>query len=430
MGKSWLLGEIDRRYRFTGLREVGTQPTLVARLDLNQEIIPVIWRDNILNHEYLIRELWKQLASQLNVETPDLMQMSDEQWADMFVKKVTALSSNNTILLMLDTVDELIRLDEPSFFWLEEKLIERLAITGRVLFICTSRGELRIWKRFQVRQRVDSYRLRAFDSETAGKQLVASSSISNALFQHAFGHPLVTEYLGSSLEPRTIGQHGSYKLSETIELSLVQDVLGKVIAEILGPLSQLETEIARIVSVLRWISVEPFRFLVEKMSLIEHGRGDVFYLDLIAALQTNHILYWNSDRKYYEFDPVLRHLLEHFLELSVPDQFSSAHLAAFQFHYDHLDRYPQYLAHYVPELAYHRSILDQYVSINPYPATVQDWWEQFLEKKAFGISSEPWRELLVVLENDVELQRLSPYDYAKLVGKTRERSVSISDLES
>ena len=55
---------------------------------------------------------------------------------------------------------------------------------------------------------------------------------------------------------------------------------------------------------------------------------------------------------------------------------------------------------------------------------------EFLEKKAFGISSEPWRELLVVLENDVELQRLSPYDYAKLVGKTRERSVSISDLES
>src|SRR6266487_687211 len=334
MGKSWLLGEIERRYRFSGLREVGNRPTVAARLDLNRNIVPDIWRESELNHEYLIRELWKQLSSQLRVETPDLEQMNDEQWADMFVRNVTAWSSNNTVLLMLDTIDELIRFDEQSFFWLEEKLVERLAITGRVLLIFTSRGELRNWKRFQVRQRVDSYRLIAFDSATAGKQIEASQSVSNILFQHSFGHPLVTEYLGSSLERHRVNQAPSSNQLKTIE-PVAKEVLEKVIDEVLTPLLESETQlenmaakIARDASVLRWISVEPLRFLAEKMSRVEHDRGDVYYLDLIAVLQTYHILYWDSNQKHYEFDSVLRHLFAHFLELAAPVQFASAHLAA------------------------------------------------------------------------------------------------------
>jgi hypothetical protein len=426
MGKSWLLGEIDRRYRFSGLREVGNRPSITARLDLTRKIVP-IWKENRLNHAYLIRELWKQLASQMKVETPDLELMSDEKWADMFVNRVTAWSSNNTILLILDTVDELLRFDEQSFFWLEEKLVERLAITSRVLLIFSSRGELRNWRRFQVRQRVDSYRLTAFDSETAGKQIRASRLVSEVLFQHAFGHPLVTEYLASSLENSILGQIRS---SESIKLSLVQEVLEKVIDEVLHPLSQLEVEIARNISVLRWISVEPFRFLAEKMNFVDHGRGDVYYLDLIAMLQAHHILYWDSNQKNYEFDPVLRHLLMHFLELAAPSQFALAHLSAFEFHRDHLDRYPQYLARYVPELAYHCIILSQCASFEPPVPTVQDWWERFLEKTATDTSPEPWEEMRVALEQDIELQKLSPVDYESLITKTKARATSLLDFKS
>ncbi len=95
-----------------------------------------------------------------------------------------------------------------------------------------------------------------------------------------------------------------------------------------------------------------------------------------------------------------------------------------------MDRHPQYLARYVPELAYHRLILSQCASIEPQPVTLQDWWEQFLEKSASDISPEPWEEMRDALEKDVELQKLSPVDYESLLTKTKARAASLLESKS
>ena len=411
MGKSWLLNELENLHGRVDPQRLGSHPTVAARLDLNRESWPALWRDDRLNREQVIRELWKQLASQLGTNVPELERTSADEWANVFVNKVTAWSAHSvTPLIMLDTVDDLTRLDEQTFFWLEQHLVEPLVLTDRVLFVFTSRGEMRRWRRFQVRRRIDSHRLAAFDAETAGKEVKASSAIGEALYRHAFGHPLVTECLGTALENRGVALQGPEGAEQLIEPALARTILGQVVAEILRPVPEQPGKLARPTSVLRWVSAEPLRSLAENLQLVEPGRGEAYYLDdLIGELQAHHLLYWNSDRNSYEFDPVLRQLLAYSLALDEPGLFREAHRAAFGFHRDHLGAYPQYLARYVPELAYHRATLDRCEPLERQTPTFQAWWEQFLSEKA-PANPEPWTELAQALEQDDELKEILPLE--------------------
>lgn len=423
MGKSWLLLELERLYKRADPQALGSHPTIVVRLDLDREILPALWQDDRINREQFIRELWKQLASQVGTDVPDWERTSADEWVEAFVNEVAAWPAKSVIpLIMLDTVDDLVKLDEPTFFWLEQHLVERLALTDRVLFVFASRGELRRWKRFQVRRRVDSHRLTAFDASTAGQEVGANPIMSEALYRHAFGHPLVTEYLGTALEKPGISLQEAEKVERLIEPSLVQAILREVIGKVLEAVPEPLANLAKRASVLRWVSVEPLRFLAESSGLVEPGRGDAYYLDdLIGRLQAHHLLYWNSDKNSYEPDPVLRQLLAYFLELDEPTRFCEAHLAAFNFHRGHLSEYPQYLARYVPELAYHRAILDRCEALELQPPTIQAWWEQFLSEKA-PTNPEPWAELAKALEQDKELQDVSPEDYERLYSEVQKRA--------
>jgi len=428
MGKSWLLLELEHRYKHDGLLDPESSPTIAARLDLNREMAPALWQGNHLNREQLTREIWKQLATQLGSSVPDLGRASPDEWADALVKEVTIWSARYaTPLIMLDTVDDLLAQDESTFFWLEQHLVEPLAMTDRVLFVFTSRGELRRWRRFQVRRRVELHRLRAFDAEAAAQEVGAKPEVGKVLLQHAFGHPLITDRIRTVLEDRGIDLETAQQVEETIEPSLMRGILGDVTGEILRAVPELPSKLARYVSILRWVSVEPLRFLAEKMSLIESGHGDAFYLDLIGELQAHHLLYWSSERNTYEPDSVLRRLMAYFLELDDPGRFAAAHLAAFDFHRDHLDRYPQYLARYVPELAYHRAMLSHCEALESQPRTFQTWWGDFLAKKA-PTQPEPWIELLEALERDKEPgDALPAEDYERLHSEAEKRAVDHGD---
>lgn len=197
IGKSWLLAELERRYRSDG-PESGDflRPTVAARLDLDRTSTPALWRDGKLDRSRIIRELWRQLAEQIGDPVPDDLEgISPEEQAYRFVHRLTDRLNDCTPVILFDTMDDVVRDDEASFAWLEENLIERLALTDRVLLVFASRGELRRWQRFQVRRRVDLHPLVTFDALTAGEAVEANAQVSRALYRHAFGHPLATEYL-------------------------------------------------------------------------------------------------------------------------------------------------------------------------------------------------------------------------------------------
>jgi hypothetical protein len=437
MGKSWLLIELENRYR-DGQQTSASHPTIAARLDLNREDSPAIWQEKDkqvgrepevrLDRVKLIRELWRQFAFQLRTEVPDLgWAASADEWAEGFVREATAWATRMvTPLILLDTVDDLVRLDDKSFLWLEQHLVEPLAMTDRVLCVFASRGELRRWRRFQVRRRVDSHRLTAFTPDVACQEVKASLAIGEVLHRHTFGHPLVTDFLGTALEEEGIDLETVSQSELSVEPALIHSILRDVVNEILEDVPEEAKEAATVVryaGVLRWINVEPLRSLAEGMGLVEAGHGDAYYLDnVIGTLQAHHLLYWSIDRNSYEPDPALRGLLTHFLELDEPARFTEAHLAAFDFHREHLSRYPQYLDRYVTELAYHRAVLARREPLKPQPPTLQEWWEQFLSQKA-PANPERWIELAEALEGDSELRGiLPPEDYACLRAETRKHA--------
>ena len=430
MGKSWLLFRLEDLCKNGGPHEDWSppgpvsHPTVTARLDLDREIRITYWQGSRLNCTQLIRELWKQLAEQLRDQVPeDLEQASPDEWAGRFVEQVVAWSAQFvTPVIMLDTLDDLVLWDESSFFWLEQQLVERLALADRVLFVFTSRGELRRWKRFQVRRRVDSHRLMAFDPEHAGEEVKASPAMSRALYQHSFGHPLVTEFLGTALEKRGISLQQADVTEQIIDRELVHDILKEVVDKILQELPpdphNLVAKLALPASVLRWVSVEPLRALAEGLHLVEPGWGDAFYLDKIGQLQAHHLLYWNLNRNSYEPDPVLRRLLAYALELDDHELFCSAHQVAYNFHHDHLHDYPTYLDRYVPELAYHHAILARHR--RPPQPSLWEWWDQFAAQAP--AAAEPWTELIDALDQDEELKGLSPKDYDRLLSEARRQA--------
>ena len=422
MGKSWLLLHLEDLYKGRALEDPGPCPVIVARLDLDQERSASLWHENELQRGKLIQELWMQLALQMGEGVPDLGgRASDEHWAEAFVQQVTEWAASAvTPLIMLDTLDALVRRNDTSFYWLEEHLVERLAITDRVLFVFAGRGELRRWERFQVRRRVDLHRLSSFREQEIGEELGASRPWSRVLYQHAFGHPLAAELLGTQLEKQGIDLGAEDASVDKVEPGLAGEVLAHVVEEALEGLEESLHHLARPASLLRWLNVESLRALVEDLGLGEANRGDAYYMRIIEALQAQHLLYWHTNKKVYEPDPVLRALLSAYLERAHLDRFLAVHRAALSFHDRRLEKQPSYLSTFLPEIMYHYVQLSRREPAGQRPA-FGDWWAQFLRDSP-PRDAASWQELVEALEDDQELMALAPEEYKMVVSDAETRA--------
>lgn len=430
LGKSWLLLTLEERYRRRRPACASTHPTVAACLDLDVGLpdrdpeYPTLWQEGRLDRGRLIRELWRPLAEQMDAGLPDLGRDSPDAQAAAFVGQVTQWAATSaTPVLMLDTVDHLVDRDRESFAWFEQHVVERLVVSERVLFVLAGRGDLRRWDRFQVRRRVTSRRLEAFGPEATAEQVGMEPEIGQALHQQAFGHPLATDSLRTALERAGMDLQTAQQALERLDPALLRIVLERVVREIVAPIAgdpQLQN-LARHACVLRWLHVEPLRFLAEQLGIAERGRGDQHYLNLLNGLQAEHLLYWNGATGVYEFDPLLRRLLARYLELEDGAGYCAAHDAAYRFHQDHLGRYPAYLGQYVPELAYHGKLLARCCPATPHPS-LPEWWRGFLSEGAPS-TQDPWQELVQALAGDRELQGiLLPDEYDLLYQAAQERA--------
>jgi hypothetical protein len=423
IGKSWLTRQLESEpLEIDQTGRTYSHPCITVRIDLSKDKNPALWGEDGLNRELFIRELMRQLAEKdpLGGTLPGPESISPEEWAGRCIIQLTQRAAHNiTPLILLDTVDDLVKHDRPAFKWIELNIVERLALTDRVLFVFTSRGELVQWERWQVRRRVDSHRLKAFNEEHAGKEVNATPEISRFLYQHAFGHPLFTEFLGSLLEDK------GGKV-EKIGPDLVRTELEPVVDEILSTLSDPAIEkIARHTCVLRWISVEPLKDLCEALHLQPAGQPDADYQNLLDELQKHHLIYWNSAKNVLEADSVLRKLLSYDLELMSPEQFAQAHLAAYHFHESHLNNLPQYLERYIPEMAFHRANLLRFPMAKKGLPKLTAWWSSFLERGP--TIPEPWQELADAWLMDEELKAILPKaDYDLILKETYKQSQSWS----
>jgi hypothetical protein len=429
IGKSCLLEDIESRYRRDGSCSTEECRTIAVRISLSKstESANVFWSDQKFAAAQVVPELWKQLTRQMGAQLPDLANYSPEQVAKAFVHQISRWVNGVTSIILLDTLDDVVREDEQAFFWLEEHLIEPLALTDRVLFVLASRGELRRWKRFQVSRRVDLIPIKAFkDPSDLGHQVKADEQVGEVLYQHSFGHPFATRRLGDWLQEHGVDLQKATptEVENALDTSTVTLVLDPIIKDILEHVQA--KDLVKAISVLRWVNVEPVRYLTEELGLVEHKLGDAYFLDLIGQIQARHILYWDIQTTNYRCDPSVRRLIAHSLELNNEKYFEQAHIKAREFHQQHLDKYPEYLAHYIPELAYHTAILTQHgqSSVQPF----REWWNEFLTRAPQH--PDPWIDLLNRLWGseknmplDNELQEVWGHtEYAWLVNEVRTRA--------
>lgn len=416
MGKTWLLRELERVFAYPWPRE-SSHPAAAARLDLSQKRSPALWPQNGFEHERLIRQLWKQLADQLNESLPEEQAASLEDRALSFVNQVTSWAVEKcTSVILLDTVDDLIDNDPGAFTWLERHVVEPLAITNRVIFVFSSRGVINKWGPLQVRRRIHSHKLIGFDEKMAAKAVRAGEQVGRYLVRHTYGHPLASERLASKIEKKlglALEECGNIELSA--DEALLDSVLEEVIAEVLSALDGSLHDQALAVSILRWVNIESLRRVSEKTGLEPEGLGDGHYLDqVIGEMQAHHLLNWSSNRNCWVMDPVLRCLMAHSLEIRDPGQFVKTHQAAYDYYTSQLQKYPAYLEDYVPELAFHLGWLLKYGDSDAARAKFTAWWKKF-PPAANPPQPERWEKLLVVLEQDDESRENLPETIQQLL---------------
>lgn len=427
IGKSWLLLELERLYRRHALpsSDLREKSTIAARLDLDQSVSSSLWREKRIDRGRLIHEMWRQLAEQVGVVVPDIQDKPLEEQADALVRQVTAWLEYFTPVLLFDTVDDLVRDDEESFFWLEEHLIERLALTDRVLLVFAGRGELRRWRRFQVRRRVDLFPLVSFNPTEAGEAVGAGPQASKVLFRRAFGHPLATRYLAELLLARGVDLKtaSEEEVDRLLTPSLQQVALRQVTDHILAKVPEAVLPVARAAAVLRWVNVEPLRHLVEATSVEPVGRNDAYYLELIGHLQASYLLYWDIGKGVFVFPWAIRNLLAENLRLSNLQLFQKAHSAAYAFHRWHTDTFPAHLMHYVPEAAYHWGVLNHWELLTPNDVDLASWWKGFVDRKVLD-DVDLLVELKGAVEADAELGEVAPQAVEVIVSEIEIRQRS------
>jgi hypothetical protein len=214
------------------------------------------------------------------------------------------------------------------------------------------------------------------------------------------------------------------EVEAALEPSIVRVALDEVARQILAKVPEPLAQLAQYISVLRWVNVEPLQHLMKQLNLPGARERDAYYLNLIGQLQTHRLLYWNTDRANYEIAPAIRRILAHSLELDDAPDFSQAHFAAYDYHRNHLERFSQYLARYVPELAYHCTMLTR-GSFSGETPSFGVWWEHFLAKHPQPDPAS-WKELSDALEQDIELRETLPVEeHNRLLSDARARAAAL-----
>lgn len=409
IGKSWLQLELERQLR----RRVPPKlegDTVCARLDLDPYVSgESLWKTDALDRAGLLRELWRQMAGQADAggdwagdsaealaEEEQQKDKGEEWWAREFVAYVIRLIEYDlTPVILLDSVDELVLGDPDAYDWLEERVLEQLAITDRVVLVLSSRGKPTYVQRWQLRRRVEEIektRLHAFDARNATVQANKVTVATERLLELSHGYPLVTAFLADDAHAHEDG------LSDEAAKSALESAVKSILEGVDGE----RAEIARKISVLRRVDIEPVRALLRAVGHPLAQGSERAIDDLILALRNDHLLYWDGERKTYAFDAALRRVLADALRLAERSDFEKAITAAGDFYFARMNSVQAYLPWDLHEYLFARCLALRAQEAGE--AAVREVFKELRELPALAGRAE----LLDALEQDKELAALLP----------------------
>ena len=348
IGKSWLLYEIRDRYKAPEPLDLGSPSvTLAVRLDVGstRPHHPFWKKEGGLDKLALVRELWHQVQEQ----TKDVFALderaTDWQWAGAIVERMTKLvTSGITPLILIDSLDDLVDKDSAAYDWLEEQLLEKLAITDRVLLVLTSRSKPTFVQRWQMRRRSDICRLAAFAIEDASEQAQVTTlpDLAASLYQYGHGYPMATAFLRDAVQAS----------GGILDDAVARPVLAYAVAEMLVGIESTCQRLAQLLSVLRRIELGPVHAVLRACQDPLGDADERALDDMILLLRDDSIVYWETAKKTYAYDQALRRVLVEDLRLQKPEVYHSAYQAAAAYYRGHLLHDLAYMPWELPELLF------------------------------------------------------------------------------
>jgi len=379
-------------YEWTGIPGIGKTVLVELLRDLCVEIgVPYAHIDFDPDHNptasryatepvLLIKGLFAQLGRQKAVELEQAvayyqqLPSGDTYQRDMaldevvraFRRYVHQLLEKDPVVFLFDSTDQASPI---VLVWLEEYIVSLLSQNGRCLFVFVGRTPLH-WRRFEVRRRVRTDKLMAFEPRLVRQQfekdrkhpklIVLSERVHRMTNGHPMGNAVVLRRLG---ELADAGKEINEETFSTYEPELLDDLVHEVInGYVFQGVREELANACRAVALLRQFDVILLRrVLSEHVPDFKEYPRDA-YGGLLGLLHTTHLVEWNDARKGYEIDPTLRRILGRHTRERNPKLYVQINQAALEVYRDWIERVEDNRSVYIIEELYHQACLGRTIN--------------------------------------------------------------------
>lgn len=325
----------------------------------------------------IIKELFVQLGKEKSVELEEAFTQyrqlpaeathQREQALDeavlAFRRYIYQLLEKDPVVFLFDTTDKAL----PAVLsWLEEKLIAFLSQNGRCLFVFAGRTPLH-WRRFEVRRRVRTGKLTAFEVRFVREQFEQERKhpklirLSERVHHLTDGHPMSSALILNRLSQMADeGKEVDEETYATYEPELLDDLVREVIdGYIFKDVKPALANACRAIALLRQFDVILLRRVLSEYVPDFKDYPKDAYGSLLGLLHVTHLVEWNDVRKGYEIDPVLRRILGRYMREKNPSLYIKINQTAREVYQDWIGKVEDNRSVYIIEELYHQASLEQ-----------------------------------------------------------------------
>jgi hypothetical protein len=164
----------------------------------NGPALITFWGNRGVGKTTLLTDIVEYFAAEGQAEIitiDDIAKSAVEKIKHDLDEKISELSLDKSVVILVDDLDELLRTDSQSFFNFERTVVQPLIAKGNVLILCTSQIELNQWREDDVRIRQVNYHLEAMGYEEVMSFLSETGIPAKKAYQLTLGHPNVASWL-------------------------------------------------------------------------------------------------------------------------------------------------------------------------------------------------------------------------------------------
>jgi hypothetical protein len=326
IGKTRLLSEIRQR-----LSKRGNVPQAVLTFDDYEHSASSLHAKLHFLHDLFDSDVRSRL-------TPERISALEEQFAALetaqddarvdalvqtFVEGLQELVQQQPMVLYLDACEHL---RDSLFSWIERMVLLPLVQTERVLCVLASQIELR-WRHYHVRRYVMSWNVQPLDEQATHIQIGEAEPIGADVHAITFGHPFASETLLSRLKEMDI-EHPTQADVAKNRAALASYVVDALFDRLMADVSDEVRRVLDIVALFREFDVHVLRHILPRfLSQFAHRSQSSLHGSIRQLIETR-LVHWNSEKRAYEIDMTIRHILAHSLLLNRPTYYRDIHAEA------------------------------------------------------------------------------------------------------